>query len=148
MIYTKLTCKALKLAYDAHNGQQDKSGVPYIFHPFHLAEQMEDEVTTCVALLHDVVEDTDVTMEELKELFPKEVTDALELLTHDDDTEYLEYVKKITTNPVAKAVKIADMEHNMDESRLQAGEQIVPEEKINWWREKYSKAYKILKPEE
>ena len=63
MIYTPLTNKALRLAYTAHHGQVDKSGVPYIFHPYHLAEQMTDEITTCVALLHDVVEDTDITFE-------------------------------------------------------------------------------------
>ena len=60
-------------AYTAHHGQVDKSGVPYIFHPYHLAEQMTDEITTCVALLHDVVEDTDITFEELAQEFPPAV---------------------------------------------------------------------------
>ena len=68
MIYTPLTMKAMKIAYDAHHGQVDKSGVPYIFHPCHLAEQMTDEVSTCVALLHDVAEDTDVTLEQLAQV--------------------------------------------------------------------------------
>ena len=58
MIYTALTNKALRLAYAAHHGQTDKCGQPYIFHPYHLAEQMPDEISACVALLHDVVEDT------------------------------------------------------------------------------------------
>ena len=58
MIYTELTCKAMKLAYNAHHGQTDYNGIPYIFHPIHLAEQMDDEFSCCVALLHDVVEDT------------------------------------------------------------------------------------------
>ena len=61
MIYTPLTIKAMKLAYKAHEGQYDQSGVPYIFHPVHVAEQMDDEITTCIALLHDVLEDTSVT---------------------------------------------------------------------------------------
>ena len=65
MIYTPLTNRAMQIAYQAHHGQVDKSGLPYIFHPYHLAEQMEDEYTTCIALLHDVMEDTDVTREEL-----------------------------------------------------------------------------------
>ena len=65
MLYTPLTNKAMRIAYAAHHGQTDKSGQPYIFHPLHLAEQMEDEVSACVALLHDVAEDTDVTLEEL-----------------------------------------------------------------------------------
>lgn len=79
MIYTPLTNKALRLAYTAHHGQVDKSGVPYIFHPYHLAEQMTDEITTCVALLHDVVEDTDITFEELAQEFPPAVIEALRL---------------------------------------------------------------------
>ena len=66
MIYTPLTNKAMKLAYRAHHGQTDKCGQPYIFHPYHLAEQMKEEVTVCAALLHDVVEDTPVTIEQLK----------------------------------------------------------------------------------
>ena len=66
MVYTPLTIKAMKLAYAAHHGQTDKSGVPYIFHPYHVAEQMTDEFTTCVALLHDVVEDTGLTLKSWK----------------------------------------------------------------------------------
>ena len=73
MIYTSLTNRALRLAYNAHQGQVDKSGQPYIFHPYHLAEQMTDEISVCVALLHDVLEDTDVSLEELEALFPPEV---------------------------------------------------------------------------
>ena len=70
MIYTELTIKAMNLAYSAHHGQFDKGGVPYIFHPIHLAECMDDEISTCVALLHDTVEDTDVTLEQLEKEFP------------------------------------------------------------------------------
>ena len=62
MIYTKLTKKAMDIAYKAHHGQKDKGGFPYINHPLHLAEQMDDEYSTCVALLHDVVEDSDITL--------------------------------------------------------------------------------------
>ena len=68
MIYTEKTKKALKLCFDAHKEQTDKSGMPYVFHPFHLAEQMETEETTVVALLHDVIEDTDYTLEDLKKM--------------------------------------------------------------------------------
>ena len=66
MIYTDLTRKAIKFCIKAHEGQLDKSGIPYMLHPIHVAEQMEDELTTCVALLHDVVEDTDYTIEDVK----------------------------------------------------------------------------------
>ena len=66
MIYNELTQKAMRISFDAHKDQTDKNGMPYIFHPIHLAEQMTDEKTICVALLHDVVEDTDVTFEQLE----------------------------------------------------------------------------------
>jgi len=121
MIYTDATKKALRLCFDAHKEQEDKSGLPYVFHPFHLAEQMQDEVTTIVALLHDVVEDTDYTLEDLKkEGFGDAVIDALALLTHDDDTPYMDYVARIKENPIAKAVKLADLAHNSDLSRMDA----------------------------
>ena len=68
MIYTEMTKKALKLCFEAHKEQIDKSGMPYVFHPFHLAEQMQDEETTIVALLHDVIEDTDYTLDDLRKM--------------------------------------------------------------------------------
>ena len=73
MIYTALTKKAMKVAYEAHHGQTDRSGTPYIFHPFHVAEQMDDELSVCTALLHDVIEDTEITFEDLTGEFPEEV---------------------------------------------------------------------------
>lgn len=86
MIYTLLTNKAMRTAYAAHAGQVDKCGVPYIFHPIHLAEQMPDEISVCAALLHDVAEDTDITLSELESEFPSAVIDVLKLLTHKDGT--------------------------------------------------------------
>ena len=62
MIYTEMTKKAIKLMFEKHKDQVDKSGMPYVFHPFHLAEQMDDEETTITALLHDIAEDTDTTL--------------------------------------------------------------------------------------
>lgn len=120
MIYTEMTKKALHLSFDAHKDQVDKSGIPYVYHPFHLAEQMESEETVTVALLHDVVEDTDYTIEDIIAMgFPKPVTDALALMTHDMIVPYMDYVAKIKTNPIAKAVKLADLRHNSDTSRLE-----------------------------
>lgn len=119
MIYTDLTKKALKISFNAHKNKVDKSGMPYVFHPFHLAEQMDDEYSVCVALLHDVVEDTDITVEELiTKGFPKEVINAIELMTHSDSVPYLDYVKAIKNNPIACKVKLADLEHNSNLSRL------------------------------
>ena len=95
MVYTELTKKAMNIAYDAHHGQYDKGGVPYIYHPIHLAEQMDSEYECIVALLHDVVEDTDVSINDLGKIFPKEVIEAIKLLTHDVTIEYMEYIRNI-----------------------------------------------------
>ena len=144
MIYTELTKKAMKIAYDAHHGQTDKSGVPYIFHPIHLAEQMEDEQTTCVALLHDVVEDTDVTLEELEAKFPKEITEAVQLMTHEKGVDYFEYVRRLKSNPIARTVKLADLKHNSDQSRLADVTAAISDEKRVAMKEKYRRAEEIL----
>ena len=142
MIYTPLTNKALRIACAAHRDQTDQSGLPYIFHPYHLAEQMPDEISVCAALLHDVVEDTSVTLEELEREFPREVTDAVRLLTHDPETDYFDYVRAIRQNPVAVRVKLADLAHNSDETRFAGC--AVPEEQLARWREKYKRAQEIL----
>ena len=119
MIYTDATKKAMKLCFQAHKDQTDKSGIPYVFHPIHLAEQMKDEDTTVVALLHDVVEDTTYTPEDLAAMgFNDRVIAAIRLMTHDENIPYMEYVAKIKENPIAKAVKLADLAHNSDTTRL------------------------------
>ena len=119
MIYTKMTKIALNLCFEAHKEQRDKSGLPYVFHPFHLAEQMQDEDTTIVALLHDLIEDTDHTLDELKELgFSERVINAIALMTHEHGVPYMDYVAKIKHDPIAKAVKLADLKHNSDPTRL------------------------------
>ena len=138
MIYTELTMKAMVLAYNAHHDQFDKGGVPYIFHPIHLAEQMDDEISTCVALLHDTVEDTTVTLEVLAKDVPAEVVNAVRLLTHDADVEYFDYVRAIKANPIAVKVKLADLEHNSDPTRI--SNQGNAEKR----RQKYAAAKKIL----
>ena len=142
MVNTELTRKAMKIAYNAHINQVDKSGVPYIYHPIHLAEQMDTETECIVALLHDVVEDTDVTFEQLGQDFPEEVIEVLKLLTHDKNTDYMKYVKKLKANPIAKKVKIADIKHNSDETRL---EKITVKDIAR--RNKYKKALEILEGE-
>ena len=102
MIYTPLTKKALKLCFEAHKNQTDKSGMPYVFHPFHLAEQMHSESAVIVALLHDVVEDTACTIADLADMgFPEETLSAIALMTHDPSIPYLDYIVKIKENPIA-----------------------------------------------
>lgn len=140
MIYTHLTNEAMKIAYKAHHGQVDKGGIPYVFHPYHLAEQMPDEYTTCVALLHDVVEDTEVTLEELQEIFPSEVIEAVAVMTHGEDEPYLDYVQRVSQNPIAKVVKLADLRHNSDETRMPDAD----EKTLAYFREKYRKAFESL----
>ena len=140
MIYTPLTKKALRISFDAHKNQVDKSGMPYVYHPFHLAEQMEDEYSVCVALLHDVVEDTDYTLTDLIEAgFPAPVTDAIALMTHDDAVPYMDYVKKLRNDPIARAVKLADLRHNSDLSRLD-----VIDDRALERAEKYKEAIMLL----
>ena len=130
--------------FDAHRDARDKSGVPYVFHPFHVAEQMDDEISTVVALLHDVVEDTAYSLDDLREMgFSEEVCEALDLLTHRNDVPYLDYVRNIRANPVAVRVKLADLAHNSDRSRFdRMTEQDYKRE------EKYRTAIKILRGEE
>ena len=119
MIYTKLTKLAIKISFEQHKDQKDKTGLPYVYHPFHLAEQMNDENSTCVALLHDVIEDTDMTFEDLEQYgFNQEIINALKLLTHDENVPYMDYVKEIKNNEIAKKVKLADLKHNSDLTRL------------------------------
>ncbi|MBE5735384.1 MAG: HD domain-containing protein [Clostridiales bacterium] len=144
MIYTDQTKKAMIIAYNAHHGQVDKSGTPYIYHPIHLAEQMSDENTTCVALLHDVVEDTDVTLQDLKDAgFGEEIIEAVEYMTHDPSVPYMDYVAKIKTNPIARVVKLADLRHNSNPTR-KGYVDMVTKGRI----EKYKKAIEYLLSEE
>lgn len=143
LLYTDLTKKAMEICWKAHKDQLDKSGMPYVFHPFHLMEQMETEAEICVALLHDVAEDSDMTLEDLRAAgFPDEVLEALKLLTHDDETPYLEYVRSLKDNPLARKVKLADLKHNSTLERLP----VVTDKDLQRF-EKYQKAIRILTEE-
>lgn len=133
----------MKLAYAAHHGQADKGGVPYIFHPMHLAEQMEDEISCAAALLHDVVEDTPITIEELEEQFPPEVTEVLRLLTHPKGEPYMDYVRRLAPHPVARKIKLADLAHNDNEERTAACGCISPETRQRL-KQKYAEAKAYL----
>ena len=144
MIYSAMVNKAIKVMFEAHKDQRDKSGLPYVFHPFHLAEQMKDEVTTAAALLHDIIEDTDMTADGLRELgFPEKVVRIVELLTHKDGESYEDYIERIKTDPGARAVKLADLRHNSDMTRLET----VTQRDIDR-AEKYRRAIKVLSGED
>ena len=144
MVYTAMTRKAMQICFDAHKDQVDKSGLPYVFHPFHLAEQMADEETVCTALLHDVVEDSSYTLADLEAMgFPQAVLEAVGLMTHDPAVPYMDYVKEIGKNPLARKVKLADLTHNMDIRRIKD-----PGPKdYDRIERKYKPAYEYLKGE-
>ena len=144
MIYTKMTILAMKTAYNAHLGQLDYNDVPYIFHPYHLAEQMDDEISCTVALLHDVVEDTSLTFADLEQIFPKQVIEIVMLLTHDEKVDYFDYIRKIKTNAIATKVKLADIEHNSNEERSIGSN--LSREQLLYWKEKYARAKELLLP--
>jgi len=111
--------KAIALALEAHEGDTDKAGETYIRHPLRLMEQMDTEQERVVAVLHDVVEDSDYDLEEIREKFGEEVRNAVAALTKAPDDDYLEeYIPNIASNPLALKVKRADLKDNLDMSRL------------------------------
>ena len=134
--------RAYQTAAEAHRGQVDKSGVEYINHPLTVAAQVEDDISAIiVALLHDTVEDTALTLDELRTKIPLTVdeAEALKLLTHDERIPYLDYVAAIKSNPLARRVKVADLKHNSDLSRIDN-----PSPKDFARVEKYRAALKLL----
>lgn len=139
---TPLTVSAAQTAEQAHHGQCDITGMPYILHPAHVAAELKDEFTAAAALLHDVAEDTAVTLDDLAEKFPARVMAALRLLTHAHGEDYAAYVTRLRENPDARAVKLADLHHNTDESRILPG--TVSEKQLARWRAKYRTALEIL----
>ena len=111
--------RALEIAVTAHAGQVQKDGSPYVLHPIRLALGLPAGPAQIVAILHDVVEDTTVTLADLAaEGFAPEVLDAVALLTKPDGADYMAYVEKIAANPIARAVKLADLEDNMNLRRI------------------------------
>jgi len=141
MLYTPATKAALRLCFDAHKDQVDKSGLPYVFHPFHLAEQMGTEHEVCVALLHDVMEDTDLGPDDLIAAgIPAAYVDTLRLMTHVPAVPYLDYVRRLAPNRVARRVKLADLAHNSDLSRLDGEPAQADIDRV----EKYRQAIELL----
>lgn len=110
--------QAISIAAIAHINQVDKAGEPYIFHPLKVMFQMESEEEQIVAVLHDVVEDTDVTSENLDLLFTSDVFEALDAITKRKDEVYQDYIERVAKNEIATAVKIADLLHNLDRNRI------------------------------
>lgn len=141
MFYSEKVKKAALIAYNAHKDQSDKGGYPYIMHPIHIAEQMETEDETIAALLHDVIEDTDIGFDYLKkEGFSDTVINCLKILTKDPNEDYMDYIRKIKkTGGIALKIKKADMAHNMIAERI--SKKIQSDESR---MEKYRAAFDIL----
>lgn len=114
MVYSNLVYEAMNLCFKAHLNQYDKSGAPYVFHPFYLASKLDKEDEVVVALLHDVLEDSDYLIDH----FPSHIIEAVKCMTHLDGEDYFTYIYRIKENELAKRVKIEDLKHNSDLSRL------------------------------
>lgn len=105
--------RAVEIAARAHAGQQDKEGLPYILHPLRVMMRVQEPEARIVAVLHDTVEDTSVTQDDLRrEGFSEKVLAALRLVTHDEAESYADYVVRIARDPIARQVKLADLEEN------------------------------------
>lgn len=111
--------KAIALAANAHKDQSDRAGRPYILHPIRMMQALQDDAHKTVAILHDVVEDTEITLDQLLELgFPNSWVNAVDCLTKRDGEDYSTFVDRALTNPISAQVKLKDLEDNMDLKRL------------------------------
>jgi (p)ppGpp synthase/HD superfamily hydrolase len=131
---------AIALAVEAHRGQKDRYGAPYILHPLRVMARMDTDLERTVAVLHDVVEDTELSFADLRARgFGEEVLAPLDCVTRRETESYEQFVQRSASNPVARKVKLADLEDNMDLRRLpQIGEEDLKR------LEKYRKAYAEL----
>lgn len=111
---------ALKIAADAHAGQKDKAGAPYILHPLRLMSRLKSNNQKIVALLHDVVEDSNISIEDLARLgFSEEIINAIICLTRRPEESYEAFIKRASQNGIARLLKIEDLKDNLDLSRFQ-----------------------------
>lgn len=134
--------KAINLSVEKHRGQIDKGGMPYILHPLYLMTKMNTETEKIVAVLHDIIEDTDITFNYLRSIgFSDEVLNALECLTRKNEEDYFSYIDRIKTNRIAVKVKLVDLEHNMDLRRIKN----LTDEDIIRSIKKYKRAWDELK---
>lgn len=142
--YDHLLELAMKVAGDAHEGQVDKGGNPYILHPQAVAASLTNTEFKIAAYLHDVCEDTPVTFDDLLDMgFTYRIVNSIRLLTKSDELSYEEYLKRIRMDNCARAVKISDLKHNMDISRIPC-----PSDKDHARIEKYRKSLAFLESSE
>ncbi len=111
--------RAIRIASKAHEGQKDKAGQPYILHPLRVMFNVKNETEMICAILHDVIEDTDISIEHLREEgFSEAVLDAIDALTKRDNENYDDFIDRVIKNKIACQVKLADMMDNMDLTRI------------------------------
>jgi GTP pyrophosphokinase len=137
--------RAIDIAVEAHEEETDKAGETYIRHPIRIMEAVETKQERIAAVLHDVVEDADRTLEEIEEDFGPDIRDAVDALTKrkDEEESYTEFIERAAANPIARRVKIADVEDNMDLTRLDSVDESVLEN-----QEKYHRAWLKLQEAE
>ena len=132
--------RAIAIAAESHSGQTDKGGAPYILHPLRVMLRVEGEVARMAAVLHDVVEDTDWTLDDLRaEGFGESVVAAVDALTRRPGEVYLDFCRRAARNEVARRVKLADIDDNLDPLRVAA----LPEDARSL-SDRYRKARAIL----
>jgi len=132
--------KAIMLAAKYHEGQEDKGGNPYVFHPIRLMLKAVTEEEQIVAVLHDTIEDTDLTLDDLRnEGFSERIVEAVDTLSKRKKEPYEDFIVRIKQNPLARRVKVYDLQDNMNLSRIKK-----PSEKDKKRLEKYSKALDVL----
>lgn len=134
---------AIKLAVDAHAGQTDKGGQPYILHVLRVMLAQTDNTARIVGVLHDVVEDSDIGHADILTLFGDVVHDAVFAITRQDGEDYFDFVRRAIANPIARRVKVADLHDNLDDSRA-----VADADKAKRLREKYLKALQIVEDTE
>lgn len=139
---SKLTKKCYAIAKEFHKGQYDRGGNPYIEHVKAVAEKMSTEETRAAALLHDILEDTECSAEDLLRMgIPEQIVQSVLLLTRVPEEDYEHYIRRLAQDPIARKVKIGDLEHNMDLSRLSE----VTQRDIDRVEKRYKKYYSLLK---
>lgn len=133
--------QAIYVALDAHEGQVDRGGHPYVNHPFYLCTRFDNLGTKVTALLHDVIEDSDkYTLDDIEEMFGKVIRNAVDAISKRKGQEtYQEYLERVKSNEIARLVKLADINHNLDKKRIP-----FVDEKYDRMAKKYEKALEYL----
>lgn len=132
--------RAIIIATICHAGTKDKGGLPYILHPINVMTGLETQDEKIVAVLHDVIEDTELTFDNLRTLgFQEYIIEALDSVTHREKEEYMDYIKRAKSNPIGRNVKMKDLLHNSNLSRIKN-----PKKNDYKRLEKYKKAYSYL----